>query len=173
MPQIWITTDYARNALLPYADMQVPAGDFEQAIPKAQGWVTAFISPAIAKKATDLDSIPEYAPLALCVAMYAAFFVVRKLFMQRTPNQNNWVKDLRNDADKILEQIKLNPQKAFAGTDISSDAVGQMGLNSSKENIVPTGTLLGETSTFIDPRELTIEAEERGLPSSYPPFGPP
>ena len=167
MPAVWITEEYARDALLPYDAEQVPDAEFTPAIFKAQGWVTAFISPAIATKATAMTTIDDSAPLKLCVALYAAYFVARRRFMQRGPNVNQWVQDLRKDADLILEQIKLNPAKALAGTTVGSTAVGTvMGLQSSKENYFPTGTLLSETSTFIDPDELDHEADERGLPDS-------
>lgn len=167
MPALWVSTDYCKQALLPYEEIQIGSGEFAQAIFKAQAWVRAKISPAISAKATEMTTIPDDAPLKLCVALWAAYFVTRKRFMQRGPTKNEWVMDLKKDAEEIVALIALNPSKALAGTTISQDAVGTMGLQSSKEGVFPTGTLLSETQTLIDPKELNAEAVERGFPPAF------
>ena len=169
MPNPLCDENYCRSAVLPYSDAQIDPSEFTPAIPKAQAWVGAFVSPVITQKAIAVTALDDSSPLKLCVAMFACFFVARSKFVQRGPNKNEWITELRTDANKLLEEIKRNPAKAL-GIDpvtgvpmqVGSASMSTMGLQSSKEGIVPTGTLLSETQWRIDPNELQREANQRG-----------
>lgn len=167
MPAIYCSATYCREAIVPYTDTQITDAEFTPAIAKAQAWVGAFVSPVITAKALTMTALDDSSPLKLCVALFACYFVGKSKFIQRGPNKNEWITELRADANKLLDEIKLNPAKALgvdatgALTQVGSAAMTTMGLASSKENIVPTGTLADEKFWRIDPNQLDNEEQAR------------
>jgi len=106
-------------------------------------------------------SISDAAPLKLLVAMHASYFVLRARFIARAPSKQDWIETLREDAKALLEQIKLNPAKALAGTTISSDAVGTMGLQATKEGRHISPSIVDETANSINSQTIDDDLSAR------------
>lgn len=163
MPIPWISSyDYVRNALIPYGDDQISDAEMAPGIQKGQGWVRSFVSPVITNKADGLATLSDDAPLKLCAAMFAAYFVLRARFIGRGPNKSEYLSDMRDDADKLLEEIKLSPSKALGGgVTLTSTEAGTFGITSSKEGRHTSFSPVDETHNSIDPETIEDDLDAR------------
>ena len=162
MPAQWCTETYCRSALIPYATDQIADSEITPAIAKAQGFIRAKILEPIAAAADSAVSLSDSAPLKVACALYTCYLVLRTRFMDRGPTANPWVREIKDDVEKLIEACAYNPERALGGVSLGETAMNGL-MFSSTLGLYKATTLLDETYWQQDPARLAQEAGERGV----------